>query len=64
MQSASQRLQSELTEEKAARGAALVMRNATVARHGSGYPPRLTGAVATAVVLTIVVALLVVIGVF
>jgi hypothetical protein len=40
------------------------MRNATVARHGSGYPPRLTGAVATAVVLAIVVVVLVVIGVF
>jgi hypothetical protein len=39
------------------------MRHATLARHTGGYPPRLTGAVATAVVLVIVVVLLVLVGV-
>ena len=63
MNSAIERLRSELAEEKMARGAALVMSRATQAQHAGSYPPRLTGAVATIVVLMIVVVVLIVVGV-
>lgn len=64
MKRTSERLQSELANEKTARGAALVMRHATQARRTTSYPPGLTGVAATIVVLAIVVVLLVVVGVF
>jgi hypothetical protein len=63
LKSTSERLQSELADEKTARGAALVMRRATQARRTSGYPPSLTGVVTTIAVLAIVLAALIVAGV-
>ena len=63
MKSTGERLQSELADEKAARGAALVMRHATQAHRTAGGPPRLSGVVATIAVLAIVLVVLVLVGV-